>query len=68
MKSATLNITGMSCGHCVAAVQKALSSINGVEVEGVKVGEATISYDPTTVSDKQLSDAIAEQGFAVVGT
>ena len=67
MKKATLNISGMSCGHCTAAVQKALSSIDGVEVEGVRVGEATISYDPTAVSDKQIADAIAEQGFAVVG-
>ena len=67
MKKATLNISGMSCGHCTAAVQKALSNIDGVQVEGVQVGQATITYDPANVTDKQIADAIAEQGFAVVG-
>ncbi len=67
MEKTTIAISGMSCGHCTAAVQKALSNIDGVQVDGVTIGQATISYDPTRVSDKQLADAIAEQGFAVVG-
>ena len=26
-----LNITGMSCGHCVSAVEKALKTVPGVQ-------------------------------------
>ncbi|MHB1951842.1 MAG: CopZ family metallochaperone [Acidiferrobacteraceae bacterium] len=31
MSQTTLRITGMTCGHCVAAVTRALRSVPGVE-------------------------------------
>lgn len=31
MAQVALRITGMTCGHCVAAVTKALRSVTGVE-------------------------------------
>ena len=33
----------MSCGHCVLHVRRALESVDGVEVEAVKIGEAVVS-------------------------
>jgi copper chaperone CopZ len=39
----TLDIGGMRCGHCVAAVRKALQDIPGIESAQVIVGSATIA-------------------------
>ena len=41
-KTTTLAIDGMSCGHCVQAVTKALSGVPGVTVKTVAVGSAVI--------------------------
>jgi copper chaperone len=41
MDELTLKITGMSCGHCVGQVTKALTRLDGVQVHSVKVGEAS---------------------------
>jgi len=38
----TLSIDGMSCGHCVQAVTKALSAVPGVRTKSVTVGTAEI--------------------------
>jgi len=38
----TLSIDGLSCGHCVQAVTKALSAVPGVTVRSVAVGAAEI--------------------------
>jgi copper chaperone len=61
-----LDITGMSCNHCVGAVTKALQSVNGVVVEQVAIGKATVSYDPSATSPAQISLAIEDEGFAVL--
>jgi len=38
----TLSIDGMTCGHCVQAVTKALSTVPGVLTKSVTVGTAEI--------------------------
>lgn len=53
----------MSCGHRVGAVTKALRSVDGVEVDDVKVGSATVSYDPTVTSPAQIADAVGNAGY-----
>ena len=63
-----LKIDGMTCGHCVSAVDKALKAIDGVTVEHVAVGTATVSYDPTAVSEARISEAVEDEGYAVTGT
>lgn len=64
MERLTLNISGMSCGHCVARVTKALSSVDGVDVKDVKIGSATVSYDPGATSTAQIAAAVDDVGFA----
>ncbi|HMV99465.1 MAG TPA: MerR family DNA-binding protein, partial [Acidobacteriota bacterium] len=59
----TLTIEGMSCGHCVRAVEKSLKNVTGVEVHRVAVGSAEISYDPAQVSRETLAQAIDDAGF-----
>ena len=62
----TITIAGMSCGHCVAAVRRALGEIDGVEVCGVRVGSAEIAYDPDAVEQGAIGEAIEEAGFSLV--
>lgn len=45
MEQLTPAIKGMSCGHCLASVRQALDGVNGVQVEDVRVGAATLAYD-----------------------
>jgi copper chaperone len=63
MEKLTLDIDGMSCGHCVGSVRRALEEMEGVQVETVRVGEAAVRYDPRTVTPDAIASAIADQGY-----
>ncbi|HEY7768360.1 heavy-metal-associated domain-containing protein [Longimicrobium sp.] len=63
MEKLTLEIDGMSCGHCVGAVRRALEGMDGVQVESVRVGEAEVRYDPRTVTLDAIASAIADEGY-----
>ena len=63
MKRTTLTIEGMSCGHCVLAVTKALEGLEGVKVENVSVGAASVEYDPSLASPDDIAGAIADAGY-----
>ena len=63
-----LKIDGMSCGHCVSAVDKALKGVDGVQVEQVAVGSATLSYDPGTTSTEEIAKAVEDEGYTVAAT
>ena len=64
MQHLTLKIDGMSCGHCVARVEKALSKLDGVHVSRVDVGSAEIDYDPARTSFARIREAIEDAGYA----
>lgn len=63
MENLTLQIDGMSCGHCVSRVEKALTKLEGVEVRNVEIGAAEMSYDPSRVSPDQILEAVDGLGF-----
>ena len=63
-----LKIDGMSCGHCVNAVDKALKSVDGVQVEQVAIGSAMVSYDPAATTADKITRAIEDEGYTVAGT
>lgn len=63
----TVKISGMSCGHCTAAVSKALSSIAGVSEVAVDLEKGEASYNETmAVSPDTIKKAIAKIGFEVI--
>ena len=68
MNRMTIQIDGMSCGHCVGQVTKALEGVEGVQVEQVSIGSATIEYDPATTSEERVAQAVEDQGYAVTAT
>jgi copper chaperone CopZ len=53
----------MSCGHCVAAVSRALRELPGVTVGQVAVGGATVALDPRVASPQVVVAAIEEAGY-----
>ena len=68
MDKLTMEIRGMSCGHCVKGVTAALAAMDGVKVEDVKIGSAVVEYDPAKVTPDAMRSAIADEGYEVVGT
>ena len=66
MKTISLQVSGMSCGHCEKAVTNALMAIEGVEnVEvDLKTGNVKINAQEN-VSEQVLKDAVEEQGYDV---
>ncbi|MEO0559242.1 MAG: heavy metal translocating P-type ATPase [Bacteroidota bacterium] len=60
----TLTIDGMSCNHCVGAVQKALDGVEGVTVHSVEIGHAEVKVDSSTPR-AELVAAIEDAGFTV---
>lgn len=63
MTSLQLKIDGMSCGHCVMSVQKALRALDGVQVEQVLVGSAQLQFDPATRQVDDILNAIRDAGY-----
>ncbi|MGH7526917.1 MAG: heavy-metal-associated domain-containing protein, partial [Gemmatimonadales bacterium] len=63
MQTATLHIEGMSCGHCLNAVHRALSAVPGVQVDEVRIGRAQVHYDERTTSPAKLEAAVTEAGY-----
>ncbi len=62
----TLTIDGMTCGHCVRAVQEALEGVDGVTVESVQIGEARVDVDETRASTAGIATALREEGYTLV--
>jgi len=63
MKRVQFDVTGMSCGHCVKAVQAAIESVDGVTLESVRIGSVAVALDETQASVGQVVDAIADAGY-----
>lgn len=63
MRTLKLDVTGMSCGHCVHAVKEALAAVPGVKVEAVRVGAVSLSFDETRASVSDLVDAVSGAGY-----
>lgn len=59
----TIEIKGMTCGHCVGAVKEALQGVPGVEKVldvNLKSGEATVQG---TADPAALVKAVEEEGY-----
>jgi copper chaperone CopZ len=65
MKTETLNIDGMSCGHCTAMVKKSLEMVQGVSFADVQIGSATVSYDEAVATKEELEAAVTRFGYRI---
>ena len=64
--TSTYTVSGMSCGHCVAAVTEELSKLDGVSHVDVELasGRVTIESDPPLDSADVVA-AVDEAGYTV---
>jgi copper chaperone len=58
-------IEGMSCEHCVMAVEKNLSKLN-LNKADVKIGIAEIEFDETKINEKEIEKAIVNAGYKLI--
>ena len=65
MRDATIMISGMSCGHCVSAVRKALTGVAGVELREVQIGSAQVAVE-SDAAMAAAERAVDEAGYDVV--
>jgi len=63
MEELILKIAGMTCGHCVGQVTKALTQLDGVQIKTVKVGEALVAYDQREITPADIARAVNEVGY-----
>ncbi len=63
MEQLRMDIEGMSCGHCVSAVKRALGELDAVTVDALSVGHAEVTYDATKVDAQAIFDAVKEAGY-----
>jgi len=63
----TLNVQGMSCGHCKTSVENALTKLKGVSTAEVNLdaGNVDVTFDKSTVNVDAMKEAIEEQGYDV---
>jgi copper chaperone CopZ len=64
MQEREIRIEGMTCQHCVMAVQKALDRVPGIRVKVVRVGAVVYVADDVDHADQQVRAAIQEAGYA----
>ena len=67
MEKVTLNVEGMSCGHCVKAVEGSVGALNGVssvkvDLENKKVD---VEFNREEVTLDKIKETIDDQGYDV---
>ena len=67
MERVTLNVQGMSCGHCVKAVEGSVGALKGISSVKVdlKAAKVDVEYNDQVVSLNQIKETIEDQGYDV---
>ncbi len=65
MAKTTLNVKGMTCTHCVAAVRDALEEMPGVRSARVELdkGTAVVDYDDALANPRELATVVTAAGY-----
>jgi len=60
-----MDVQGMSCANCSATIEDALSALDGVAEANANFAtdEASVTYDPASVSLASIYDAVADAGY-----
>jgi copper chaperone len=59
-----LQVNGMSCGHCVRAIEQAIQAMDSSSVVKVNLESRSVEVD-TTLAPQQVADAIRSEGYEV---
>jgi copper chaperone len=63
----TINISGMSCNHCVVAVTRALGEVDGIADIKVDLAKGEATFDEVSPVDMDtVKEKVKEAGYDVV--
>jgi copper ion binding protein len=68
LKKEDYRVEGMTCSGCERAVQKVVTSLEGVTTAKAEVASSSVSveYDPSRVSSEKIKNAVNGLGYRVV--
>lgn len=57
----------ISCGHCVATVEREVGALEGVDsvTANEETKEVSVAFDPTRVSVPQIKETLSGSGYPV---
>ena len=67
MTTVTLEAPDISCDHCIASIEKAVTKLPGVQFRSGDPGrkQVTVDYDPGAVELEAIERAMEEEGYPV---
>lgn len=68
MQKETLTVEGMSCGHCVKAIEDSVGKLDGVKSVQVSLEDkkVEVEFNGSQVILDDIKEAIDDQGYDVV--
>ena len=69
METAIFKIEGMNCDACANSIKNLVEKEPGVQMASVSYcdRQARVLFDPKSINEEQLVNAIQKPGFRVVG-
>jgi copper chaperone len=67
MANLQFTVEGMSCGHCVSAVEKALNGIGASGKVDLATKQVEVTFPDGALEKETIVQAIEDQGYDVVG-
>ena len=67
IERATLTAPDISCGHCVATIEEAIGTLDGVAQVTADAGtkRVEVAFDPARVSLARIEETLDEAGYPV---
>ncbi|MDQ0860894.1 copper chaperone CopZ [Bacillus sp. V2I10] len=67
MENVKLNVSGMSCGHCVKSIEGSVGKLEGVSEVKVHLedGKVDVAFNQEKVSLDKIKETIDDQGYDV---
>ena len=67
MKTVTLNVPDISCGHCKSSIEGAVGELTGIDKVEVTIDAKTVdlAFDESSVSMDAIVEAIEGVGYEV---
>ncbi|MFA4869959.1 MAG: heavy metal-associated domain-containing protein [Pedobacter sp.] len=65
METLNLKISGMGSSHCVGIVKNIIVKQDGVAIENIEFGQATVKYNPEIIKPETIIQEIEKMGYKV---
>jgi copper chaperone len=66
MISRELTIDGMSCQHCVTALEKELSKLEKLNLLEIQIGRASVEYEAGQITEEEIRAAVEAAGYVLI--